>query len=342
MAGRSSAPTRRAAERPPETPGFGRSRVALGIALVGALAAVVLVLAGRAGGPPDPGRLVYVSETADAVVARDLATGAEREVAPWPAGAERPSLDPAGERLAYRAPDGEVRVVDLATADVADLGRPGLPLGWTPVGELLLAREDGGDRTILARGDDGEERRLWGPVEGEIEEVLWGGGHAAIALRTPQTGEPELLLLAIVGDEAVERASQAGSRPLVGSSNGRQLLYARPDEGWLGLLHTRDLGSEEIARGAAFTAGRLGPGGLVGLRGSDRDGPGIWIFSPSTLELREATRADAGALAWSADGSDLLYTEDGAIRALAVGAEDDPRTIARGARAGFLEVTTAL
>jgi hypothetical protein len=300
------------------------------VALVGA---GVAYGAGRLRPGPDAGRVVYATDTG--VFVRELATGAQRRVLTLPSGTLGVWPSPDGRWLAYLRRSGELwlaGVDDGRRWRVSE--RSAAVFGWSPDIRLVALELQGQGRLVAVDPGGRGSRVLASGYRGGAPVWLDAGTFAAALGR-------DTILVRTRGDRTSARRLLEDAWPLAAAPGGGELLVLRGPERRRSRVVVADVDGERVAGTRAVFEGKASRAavsrqGFVAFSGRDRsDAAGVWVLE-SGESVRRVARAEAGALAWSVDGSSVLYEVDGVLYARDVREE---RTVRLGSRVrGFAVV----
>jgi hypothetical protein len=289
---------------------FSRGRFVFGLVAIAVVAAAAAFGLGRLRAGPSLGRVVYASD--HAVYERDLRSQAVRKLAALPSDTLEASSSVDGRWLAYIRRKGDLWLLDLDAGRRFKLSaRLTAVLGWTPSGRLV-AHELFAERDLVAvePADRRPHLLLHGFPGGRIvwlgnDRFLWSG-----------SGD---LTLVTVGRRPSYRKILDDARVVAVSADGKDVLYVvrpsgRRPEVAVAANEGRTLKPRGIVfRGLAYRAA-VSPQGFVALSGRDSEGrPGTWVLEGGRRAPRKVLDAQGESLAWSQDGSALLYLVDGAI-----------------------------
>lgn len=323
MAGRSSAPS-------PSRSGFPRGRLTVGILLVALVGAGVAWGLSRLRGGPDPGRVVFASE--DGVFVRELASGMLQRRAALPGDTLDAWPDPAGRWLAYLRRRGDLWMLDLESGSrwqISDRLSVGIGTGWSPDGRFV-AGEVADDRDLVAidPGDRGTKLLTSGLP---VSRIVWIDKDRFVAAT-----ERHLVVVRLGGDRPSLDNLLDGAWPLAVSPDGGELLYVGDPEGKgsrvvIGELVADRVGAKRtVFHGIAYRAA-VSPQGFVAFSGRERSNAGgTWVLEARSRPPRRVTGAQAESIAFSRDGSSLLYVVNGALYARDLRDERTVRLSRRG------------
>ena len=292
----------------PQASEFSRSRLFVGILVVGLIGAGVAFVLAQSRGGPKAGRVIYA--TPGGVYSHDLESGEDRRVATLPKGTAAALPSPDGKWIAYSKGAGEVWLTELGGDTQYQIGeRFVLPLGWSPDSkfvasellsdkDLVLIDPEGGKRTVIGSG-----------TFPGISVPVWIDEHRFAIATSPAE-------FVVVDSQKKDRSGTFAGTPLAASPDGAELLIAR--EG--GVLVTKvesdePVGLRVIFEGDAVTAASS-PQGFLAVAAKDKDGHnGAWIFEGG-YEARQVVEGKVNWLGWSRAGAALIYERKGAIYAL--------------------------
>jgi Tol biopolymer transport system component len=243
-----------------------------------------------------------------------------RELAPGPDGAPRPSVGgllvrpTTGELLYYSEDPGYLGhlLLDPGSGDVRRLSVPGVPLEWSPLGDLLTVVAD---QAILVVTLDGEVRRTVCAPTQTCGVPAWApsGGALAVSRRTA-SGKPDLWLVPSVGgaETNLTQTAPASETNPSWSPDGTLIAYYKEEDFQLVVANADGTGARPLF--APITPGDfawLPDGRAVAVRGTLDDEPGIVRVPldgmPSLLTPPGERPVDASRLSWSPSGDRLVY-----------------------------------
>jgi hypothetical protein len=295
---------------PPRKREFSRGTLFVGLLLVAVAGAGAAFGLGRLRGGPDSGRVIYANERG--VFVRELATAKQERLTTVPKDTLSVWPDPTGRWMAYLRRDGDLWMIDLDSGDRWRISeRLSVGLGWSPdgrfvAGELLSDRDlvavdpgSRGNRLLVSKYSGG--RIVWRDRDHFFTVI--GKDFVSIQLsgRRP--------LASKVADDAV---------PLAVSPEGAEVLYMIGPEGTRPRLAIARLnGNRPIGRRIVFDGwaklAASSPQGFLAFSARDRsDRNGTWVLDATTKPARRVTAA-AEQLAWSRDGSSLVYLVNGSL-----------------------------
>ncbi len=302
------------AERSPEPSRnrkFSRGRLAVGLLLVALVAAGAAFGLGRLRGGSDPGRVVYANERG--VFVRELTTGKQERIGTLPKDTLDVWPDPTGRWLAYLRRDGGLWMLDLESGERWAISeRLSVGLDWSPDGRFV-AGELLSDRDLVAidpgtRGND-------------LLVSMYSGGRMIWRDRDH--------FLTVIGKDLVS-IRLSGSRPLASkvaddawplafSPEGAEVLYLIDPEGAKPRIAIARLQGDHLsARRIVFDGwANLAAASRQGFVFSARDRSdktGTWVRNSRSKPPRRVAAA-AEELAWSRDGSALVYVVNGSLYA---------------------------
>lgn len=296
-----------------------RARVAgLSRGVVVGIVAVVLVGVGvlwvLRPSEPGPGRLVFVD--GEEVVARDLASGEQQSLAELPRDAREVSISPDGRSLSYIV-GSTVFLLDLETGEPRRLAEEGLNGGWALDGLPIVFVPAGEGVSTLAIRDGDNEQVLLGPGPWSLEgDVVWlERGRFAVRLIDLEANRAGMVVVSSSGEVPELLHTVPDATPLAGAADGAELLYAagQPPDLRLSVLSVRTFESRTFEFTGTFNDVAVSEDGIPAMAAVDPDGnAGIWLLDREAqrfeLVIEEGERVE-----WSADGSALIYSVDGAV-----------------------------
>jgi hypothetical protein len=361
-------PERAEGPAPPSRSPFSRAGLGVALSLVVLAAALAAFGAARLRGGPDLGRLVFIDRDRGIVV-RNLGGGGERLVSPWPDDAANPVLDARRKRLAYRT-DAGTFVLDLENGRHTQLGSShGRPIGFDPRGRLVVARSERTEAALVLLDGDRERSILaGGPAVAFAGDAVWLS-EQRFAIATFRFQRPRLTMRVIAIDGSKPRLIEqvAGGWPLLASPDGRELLYsaapapaattpsgsrapevtagagppqATPGAGpgasdeRLKILRLSTGASRTAGPRGTFRAAALSRSREAALLGTGRRA-GVWTYDAVDERGRRVADVRATAIAWTAEGSHLLYVNRRGIWMID-DARDQPRNIVGPVAEGFV------
>lgn len=302
MAERSRAPSRNRE--------FSRGRLAVGLLLVALVAAGAAFGLARLRGGPDPGRIVYANERG--VFVGDLAGGKQERID----SVERDTLevwpDSTGRWLAYLRRDRGLWLIDLESGNRWQISeRLSVGLGWSPDNKFV-AGDFLSDRDLVAidpgsRGNDLLVSKYTGGV------VTWRDrDHFLTAIGR------DLVSIRLSGRHPLASKLAANAWPLAVSPDGTEVLYLMDPQGSKSRVTIARMEADRLTdRRVVFDGwaklAASSPQGFLAFSGRDGSNQsGTWILEARTKPPRRVTKA-AEQLAWSRDGSSLVYVANGSL-----------------------------
>jgi sugar lactone lactonase YvrE len=261
---------------------------------------------------------------------RDLETGKQRRVASLPTDTLEVWPNPTGRWLGYLRKDGGLWLLDLDEGRRWRVSERGTTaVGWMPDGRLVAIGLL--DRNLVAidpgdRGTDRLVRRYGGgrPLWRDRYRFLTADRRGMVAVN-----------LNVVGGRGAVTTVARGVRPLALSPDGREVLYATGPAGRkprvvIADLERDKLGSRRVVFEGLSNRAAVSPQGFVAFSGRDRSNDGgTWILEGRGLP-RRITRGQAESIAWSRDGSALVYVIDGTLFVRDLGKDRTIRLSERG------------
>lgn len=284
---------------------FTRGRLVVGILLVAVIGAAAAYGLGRLRGEPDPGRLIYADR--ENVFVRELDSGEVRTLAALPKKPSYVQPSPDGRWLAYIGREFDLGMIDLESGRRWTEAEGGVvPFGWSPDARLFV--KDVGSGKLVAVDPDGAKRviadrfRGFPPVWIDPERFLtWLDG--------------DLMLVRTSGDDTSVSKLADSAIPLAASPDGKEIVYGSASgtaRVTIARLTGDRLASKRIVFRSAADRAMVSPTGYIAIV-SDTDREGIWILRGGSMPARRVLDGRAGQVAWSRDGSALVYRQGGSL-----------------------------
>jgi Tol biopolymer transport system component len=290
-----------------------RGRLAVGLVLVALVATGIAFGLGRLRAGPDLGRVVFATERG--VYARELSSGDQRLIGRLPKDTLEvwPSAD--GRFVAYLRRHAALWMLDLDEDRRWQLSeRSSVAFGWSPDGRLIASELRVGRDLIAVDPTRGRPRVLVNDYEGG--KPVWrdaGRFFAALA--------HQIVAIRLSGSRPTASKVIDDAWPLVVSPDGAQLLYLIDPEGAKSKVAIGRIRGDDdlVERRVVFNGwaklAAASPQGYVAFSARARSGrTGTWVLVSSSKPPRRVAAA-AEELAWSPDGSSLIYEIDGKLYA---------------------------
>ena len=240
---------------------------------------------------PDGRQLVYPGTRGGSISLwlDDLTSGASKPL-PFTDSAVAPFWSADSTRIGFFA-GGKLRVIDLASGNVADLAKVSSPLGgaWNAAGDIVFAEASGG---LRMRRADGSEQALTtidtsaGETAHEWPAFLADGRHVILLVRAKEGSRAGLWLTSIDNGNQRVRLTSAESQAIV---TGNTLLFSTSEA----LMRQRfDPQTSTLAGRSELVGLPVGSGPLDQLFATAS--ADVAIFGPPGTSLRDLQWFDRG------------------------------------------------